>query len=144
MRAQGFYAVALCRVVPRRDIGHAGFARKMRRLLGNFTADIQISACRNGFFEVALRTAGTPRDPTYDTRRIAHHQRFALQNGFNPDQYFSRAFITAGQTNKADLLVAKSPCAGPTKLCCELNVVGCVWTRFADFAGAALRFPFGL
>jgi hypothetical protein len=65
MFGQRQHAVAFAGVVPGGNVGDAGLACQMHRLLGNLAAEIEIDAERDGLLEQSLRAPRTPADAAH-------------------------------------------------------------------------------
>lgn len=72
VRGQSLYAVSLGRVMPGRNVGHAGFAREMGGLFRDLARHIEFGTGIDRLLEHSLGSAGTPGDATDLATTIAH------------------------------------------------------------------------
>jgi|APEBP8051073302_1049394.scaffolds.fasta_scaffold00138_11 serine protease DegQ len=120
---QRLYAVAFAGMVTGSQVGNAGLARQMHRLLGDFAAQVEVDAERDGFFEEPLRAAGTPGDASDQALAVADEQGRALQLVADSLGDRGNAVRLFEASVPADVLLAEAAFGQPTEAPAKLRVV---------------------
>src|SRR3989338_3282019 len=94
-------------MVPGGDEGHAALVGDMETLFGNLPGDEGIRATRDGFFEIALRTAAAPSHLADIPGVISNDLRSALQSAPDPGSELGECLGRLQHADAGDVLLAE-------------------------------------
>jgi len=116
-------AVALAGVVTGGEVGDAGLARQMHRLLRDLAAQVEVDAQPDGLLEKALGGARAPADTAHQAFSVADAQGYALEFVADALRNLGQRHRLGNPAQPAKVLLAEASLGEPAKAPGELRVV---------------------